>query len=213
MNLVKFALPAVLSLCLAGTIHAESATDFGPKTKIGRVGGLAKLPSHLQNLYRQFRREANYFAAMAVNFETGDGFYIRNFHDAARARAAAIEGCRQFTGSDGCVLYAVAIPNSLPFDQLDASGLSMLAAKEFNTAYVKRRKPGTFAAFAISGASHHGYGDAYDTAEDAKDSAIAYCNIYVAKDMAEMGPQARKYARARNWQECKVVDVAFTPAE
>lgn len=213
MHIQRTLLGAALGVLLAGTSLGADPTDFGQGTHVGRVTGLPALPGDLHRLYTRFKREANYFAAMAVHFEKGYGYYIQNFHDAGRARAAALEGCRQGAGAEGCVIYAVAMPETLPVDQSTARGLSEVAAQSYNSDYRKYRKPGTYAAFAISGASHHGYGSAYATEADARDSAIAYCNVYVAKDMARLGPRARDFTRARGWQTCKVVDVAYTPAK
>lgn len=204
---------STIGLLIAAPPLAAQPTDFGQGTQIGRVESLPKLPSSLQPLYNTFRNEVRYFAAFAVHFEKEKGFFIQNFHDAGRARAAALEGCRLVAQASGCVIYAVAMPESLPVDQSKASGLSELAASQFNMEYSEHRDAGTYAAFAISGASHEGYGYNYTTAADAKDTAIAYCQIGVARDMAELGPDARKFARARGWQHCKVVDVRFTSAD
>lgn len=211
--LAGLASSAALGVMISATSLIAEPADFGQGTKIGRVDTLPELPVKLRPMYRKFRSEVRYFSAFAVHFEKQIGFYIQNFHEAGRARAAALEGCRLYAQADGCVIYAVAMPESLPVDQSRASGLSEHAADDFNTVYRENRKPGTYAAFAISGASHHGYGHDYATAADAKDTALAYCQIGVASDMAELGPEARKFARARGWQNCKVVDVSFTPAE
>jgi len=211
MHLPTFATIGLAAFAALSAPVAAAPTDFGPGTKIGRVADLPPLPRNMRGLYAQFRREASYFAAFAVNYQASEGFYIQNFHDAARARAAALEGCAQIYGREGCVIYAVAIPLNLLVSQPNASGLSEKAADDFNSRYQSNRKPGTYAAFAISGASHHGFGNAYAIEADARDTAIAYCKIGVAMDMAELGPEARKFARARDWNDCTVVDVEFTP--
>lgn len=208
----------MLSAALAFTLMAATPAiaqplQFGAGTKYGRVSGLPELNADQRKGYAQFRNKVKYFGAFAVNFETGFWFYIQNFHDLSRVKTAAVEGCRQISQAEGCALYAVAVPKSASISDSNASGISLEAYQDFNGGYLKHRKPGTYAAFAISGASHHGYGYAYESRADAEDSAIAYCNVGVAKDMAEYGPDARKFARARGWQKCKVVDVSFTPAE
>lgn len=211
MTDLKIRIAAALFVAFGSAPLAAGPTDFGQGTHIGRVAGLPALPANLRSLYRDFRNKTRYFAAFAVNFETQNGFYIQNFHEAGRARAAALEGCRQVSQADGCVIYAVAMPESLPVEQSSAAGFSEAAADDFQTVYQEYRKPGTYAAFALSGASHHGYGNAYESEADAKDTAIAYCMRGVARDMAELGPEARSFARLRNWNSCRVVDVSFTP--
>lgn len=203
----------VCAAALATPLPADQPTDFGQGTQIGRVDALPPLPRDLRKLYGQFRREARYFAAFAVNFDKGRGFYIQNFHDAGSVRTAALEGCRVLSKDDNCVIYAVAMPETVPVATSRATGFSELAADDFNTVYREYRTPGTYAAFAISGASHHGYGNAYAKEADARDTAISYCKVGVAKDMAHLGPEARALARSRGWQNCKVVDVSFTPAQ
>ena len=197
-------------LATAQPLAAEPA-NFGQGKQIGRVGTLPALPPKLRGSYGKFRREARYFAAFAVHFEKAEGFYIQNFHDVASVRATALEGCKQFAEADGCVIYAVAMPASLPVDQSRATALSEWSADDFDTVYKEKQKAGTYGAFAISGASHHGYSYGYKTSAEAKDTALSYCKIGVVKDMAELGPEARKYARASGWQKRKVVDANFTP--
>ena len=200
---------AALCLLCAAPVAADP-TDFGPGTKIGRVSGLPDLPREMARIYRDFRRDVRYFGAMAVNFDTRMAVYLHNYHDATRVQIAALEGCRILSlNKKGCVIYAVAMPQSLPIDRFDASGLSAQAAESFKTAYVETRLPGTYAAFAISGIGHYGYGSAYQTQSDARDTALAYCE----RGVAAFGPDARRFARARGWQKCRVIDVAFTPQD
>lgn len=207
-------LAALLIALISATPLAAGPTDFGPGTQIGRVDGLPPLPASTRRAYRTFIRGGSYFGAFAVNYETEKVFWIRNFHDAGHVRAAALEGCRQLSeGADGCVIYAVAMPESLPVGQSTASGLSRAASDAMKTVYLENRKPGTFAAFAISGASHYGYANAYEKAADARDTALAYCTKGVARDMADFGIEARKFVRPRGWDKCEVVDVSFTPAD
>jgi hypothetical protein len=214
MKSLNRTLSATLALIfLAAPPGITEPTQFGAGTKYGRVSGLPDLSPNLRKAYAQFRNDVKYFAAFAVNFETEDWFYIQNFHNLARVKEAAVEGCRQLSQTEGCTLYGVALPKSLSVSATTASGLSLDASEMFKARYAKHRKPGTYAAFAISGASHQGFGFDYEKREDAADTAIAYCNIGVAKDMAELGPDARKFARARGWDTCKVVDMVFTPKE
>ncbi|WP_298857556.1 hypothetical protein [uncultured Sulfitobacter sp.] len=211
LTVSSVAAAATIGLLASAQPLAAEPVNFGQGTQIGRVGTLPALPPELRGLYSQFRREARYFAAFAVHFEKAEGFYIQNFHDAASVRAAALEGCKQYAQAEGCVIYAVAMPESLPVDHSRATGLSEWAADDFTTVYKEKQKPGTYGAFAVSGASHHGYAHGYKTAAEAANTAIAYCKIGVVKDMAELGPEARKYARARGWQNCKVIESRFTP--
>lgn len=205
---------AFFAICIWVQPALAAPTDFGQGTQIGRVSGMSDLPREMRRVYRSFKKEVRYFGAMAVNYDTAVAIYMQNYHQADRAQAAALEGCRIISlKKEGCTIYAVAMPNSLPIDQFDAQGLSEAAAEDLKAVYRERRIPGTYAAFAISGAGHHGYGTAYLTAEDARDSALAYCERGVAADMAAMGPDARRFARARGWQKCRVIDVAFTPKE
>ncbi|QUJ75129.1 hypothetical protein KDD17_08800 [Sulfitobacter albidus] len=205
-------LSSLLACLIAPLPVLAQPTDFGQGTQVGRVEGIGPLTPEMARVYRSFRREARYFAAMAVNMDSGVAFWIQNFHDAGRARAGALEGCDVISlRKPGCAIYAVAMPESLPIAQSRATGLSEEAADALATVYTERRIPGTYAAFAISGISHFGYADAELTEADARDTAIAYCNRGLAADMAELGPDGRRFARARGWDKCRVIDVQFTP--
>lgn len=188
-------------------------TDFGQGTQIGAVTGLPKLDRSARKSVREFRRNARYFGALAANSTTGDVFFVYNFHDNTEARRAAVEGCNQISRSTDCQIYEVAMPESLPLGQAKAAGFAEVAADAFQNSYRKHRKPGKFAAFAVSGSSHYGFGNAYETAADAMDTAISYCQRGVAKDMPEIGPRGRDFARARGYDVCKVVHVEQTPSD
>ncbi len=199
-------------ICAANAI-AAGPTDFGPGTQVGRVSGLPELPHSLRKSYAEFRRGMSYFGAYAVHFEEEVFFWVRDFHSAGRARAAALEGCKQLSEQQGCVIYAVSIPETLPIDQSQADGLGRLASDAFKTVYQENRQPGSYAAFAISGASHYGYANADASAADARDTALAYCQRGVAGDLASIGPRGREFVRNRKWEACRVVDVTFTPKD
>lgn len=196
-------------LCAAasGGAAAPALTDFGQGTQVGRVTSAQDLTGAARKLYRQFTREARYFGAFAAHPVTGQAFYVVNFHDTQKARRAALEGCAQLAEAAGCQLVGIAMPESLPIDRTNASGMSEEASDAFATVYQENRRPGAYAAFAISGSSHFGYANAWDTADVAKDTALAYCERGVARDMVEIGPKGRDYARARGLNECKVVHV------
>ncbi|MEO0389786.1 MAG: hypothetical protein AAF218_02475 [Pseudomonadota bacterium] len=186
-------------------------TDFGPGTQLGRVTTAAPLEGPARRTYAHFRSQMGYFGAFAASPSTGATFWIRNFYDAGTARAAAVQGCAVLSGTDDCEIYAIMMPETLPLDQSQATGLSAAARDGMATVYQENREPGKFAAFAISGANHYGYAKAWDSAEAARDTALAYCQRGVARDMAEIRPEGRAWVRARGMDTCRVIDVEQTP--
>lgn len=191
---------------------AANPTDFGPGTQIGRFQSAGELGNVGRRGYRDFKKQLGYFGAFAMNAKTDDYFWVRNYHSAAIAKAAAIEGCRQISAQSGCELYAVMMPESLSISTPKAEGFSREAADAFNTEYRENREPGKFYAFALSGANQWGYAYGYDTAADARDTAVSFCASAVAQSMAEIGPEGRKWAKARKLDRCKVVNVEQQPS-
>lgn len=203
---------ACVALCTSLALPATAeVTDFGQGTQIGTVAGTPELGRDAKRVIRQFNRKARYFGAVAAHPDTQEVFWVYNFHSVSEARAAALKGCAEFAQAEGCQIYGVAMPESLPLDQSSAIGMGEEAADAFNTVYQEYREPGKYAAFAISGANHYGFGNAYDTAADAKDSALSYCQRGVARDMPEIGPRGREFARARGYDTCRVIDVQRSP--
>lgn len=207
----RMALWTLLTAIASPALAEFPLSDFGKGTKFGKAAQAPELGRDARKQVTIFRRKARYFGALAANPDTQHVYYVFNFFDIAKAREAALEGCRQISEAKGCRIYAVAMPQSLPVNQARASGLSEEASITVHGRYQEHRKPGKFSAFAISGSSHFGFANAYDTAADAKDTALAYCNRGVAADMADIGPRGREFARARGYNRCRVIHIEQAP--
>lgn len=203
-------LAGFFALMGSSLLAEDDVTTFGAESQVGRSAGL-DLPSEAKRSYRDFRKYASYFGAFAVSPESGESFYVMNFHDASAARASAMEGCRQISRKQDCVLFAVAMPKSLAASTRHAKGLGLESWETFTGAYVTGRKPGKYYAFAISGAYNYGYATAWDTAEFARDTALAYCQKGVARDMVGIGPLGRAWVRNRGIDRCRIVDEGRMP--
>lgn len=204
---IKRGFAALFFSVLAGQGGAQDVQTFGNEAKTGHVEGVSLLPLQKSG-YLKFRRSGGYFGAIYVNTETDAGFYVSGFHDLAKAHSAAKKGCSEFSRGEGtCVLYAVTLPKEMPFDTVTAAGMGQESYQAYMNKYLANKETG-HRAFAISGASQYGLSYGWDDAAEARETALAYCEAAVAKELAGLNIEGRRWAKAHGLTKCRIVDEA-----
>ena len=85
--------------------------------------------------------------------------------------------------------------------------MSQRAAKYFERRYPREQKPGKYGAFALNKAYGYGVSFGGQSAEEAREAALAYCDIASAHALAPLGIEGRNWAKSRGLDKCTVVDV------
>lgn len=181
-------------------------TLFGNAVRMATVDGI-RLGRVQTQSFRQYKSKKSYFGAFYVEPGTDHVFWTRNFHSLDLAKAAAKKGCDVVSEGGNCKLYAILFPRGVDPNAKGLAGFSQVAGKNFKNRYPREQKTGKYGAFALNGA--HGYGVSYGwkSANEASAAALAYCDVASTKALAPLGIEVRKWAKRRNLDKCKVIDV------
>lgn len=195
---------ALLTFASLPPAHAEPR-DFGHAVKLAKVPGI-ELSRKQRESFRAYRSKRAYFGAFYVVPGTDDGFWTRNFHDFDVAKAAAKKGCEIVSKGGDCQLYALLYPAGIDPNAQGVKGMSHHAAKDLRTRYKREQKKGKYGAFALNKAFGFGVSFGWNTAQEAREAAIAYCKVASSKALAPLGIEARKWSNARGLERCTVIN-------
>ena len=207
---------SVVTLTVLGLFAGPSNADvrlFSDSYKIGIVANQPLGKKHTPN-FRRFKAERSYFGAFFVDTTADVSYWVNNFHDMKKAKRAAHKGCdllskdtaHSIHGPSKCRLYAVSYPKEVDPNGRNLSGMGRWALRVFNDTYKARRTAQGYGAFALSNASHFGYTYGWNDSEEAKDQALAHCAAAVAKEMAGLTKEGRRWAHANGLNKCRIVD-------
>jgi hypothetical protein len=196
-----------LALCavLLGGPVASEVKIFGNAVALAKVPGI-ELSRKQQRHFNEFKAKKSYFGAFYAAPGTDYSFWTRNFHSLNSAKMGAKKGCELGAKVAKCSLVAVLFPKGMDPNGNGLAGLGQRAGKEFASTYVKKQKKGKFGAFAINGASDHGFSYGWVSAAEANAAAIEFCNVGSAQALARLGIEGRKWARSNGLDKCRVID-------
>lgn len=103
------------------------------------------------------------------------------------------------------------VPKGVDPNGRDVRGLGLWALRDFGT-YTTKQVADGYGAFAVSVSAHQGYAHGWQNEAEARATAIAFCQAAVARDLTTLGIEGRTFARAKGYDECRVIDVT-RPAE
>ncbi|GLQ27072.1 hypothetical protein [Sulfitobacter pacificus] len=202
----KNGLTTILLLATLLSLPAQAEPKlFGNAVTMGKVPGI-KLSAKQRRTLKWYASNKAYFGAFYVVEGTDHVFWTRNFHSMKIAREAAKTGCEIVSKSKSCVLHAVLYPKGMDPNGKGLDGLGQRTAKDFERKYPKRQKDGKFGAFAINGAYGYGASHGWDSAEEAREAALAYCKLDSSHGMAPIGIAGRKWVESKQIDKCRVVD-------
>jgi hypothetical protein len=178
---------------------------FGSTARLGKASTIQLTPQQ-NKIYKRFRAQKAYFGAFYVREGTSFSGDTLNFHNFDTAKAAAKQRCELAANGKACTLYAVVYPQGVDPNAKSLKGFSQPAAKSFQTKYQRKQIVGKYGAFALNGA--HGFGITYgwNSIDEAREAAIAFCDADSASAMAPLGIEGRKWVRARGLHKCRIVD-------
>lgn len=191
------------ALTLAAPAHAQPQT-FGKATILAKVED-QKLSKEQKQGFNNFRKNKTYFGAYYVSLDGTEGFFVKNFNSLEIAKRAAKKGCEIVSMGSNCRLYAVMVPKGIDPNG-DAEGLGAEASRAFALDYPAQQIAGTHGAFAISRAAVFGYSFGWDSRAEARATAVSYCQAGVAKLLAKLTIEGRKWAQSQGYTTCVVVD-------
>ena len=201
---------AAATFALTAPLSAQEAIKIHPKqVTIGVVKNVKLSPLQRKGL-SYFRSQKSYFGAFYVSL---DGKWFQSFinwHYLEKVKVAVKKACDTRPNGSPCVLAAVSVPEGVPVDAKSATGLGSSARASMQD-YRDRQVEGQYGAFAISNSSHEGYSFNWPNSAEARETALEYCRASVAHDMAGIGTEGRKFARAKGYNTCKIID-RYDPA-
>jgi hypothetical protein len=209
MNLPRLFTTLFCAALLAAPAQAEPKM-FGNAVTMGKVPGV-KLGAKQRRAFKWYASQKAYFGAFYVVEGTDHLFWTRNFHSMKVAQEAAKTGCEIVSKTKSCKLHAVLYPKGMDPNGTGLDGLGQRTAKDFQRRYPKIQKDGKFGAFAINGAYGYGASFGWDSAEEAREAALAYCKLDSSHGMAPIGIAGRTWVKAKQIEKCRVIDT-HTPS-
>jgi hypothetical protein len=207
---------SLLSCLSVPTASAEAdPVVYGAKTKVARLLE-HKLGRDQTRSWQQFKRACCYFGAYTINTEADHGGFAQGFNSLKTAIDAAEVICREVSKAEGgnpkaCKLYAYSFPAEISATDRLASGLGIPARNGFLKTYQKEQTKTGYGAFAIGPARGWGASWNWPSKADAKAAAIAQCQADIAITVADIGPPAPEWVKAKGLDQCRIVHET-TPA-
>jgi hypothetical protein len=201
-------LATVLALAPALPVMADTPISTA-KATIGKDPAATLLPIQ-KRIFTDFRSERSHFGAYARNIAEDTSYWVRNFSDLGKARAAALKGCDVLSTSGvkgKCTIYAVMVPKGMDVSTTNARQLGREAAQVFTGSYRSKQVEGRYGAFASSPSSAYGTSWNWPNAAEARATALAYCEANALIDLASLNIEGRTWAKRNGLATCDIVDV------
>lgn len=209
----RFRWIVILSLFACLVVPSSSAEAdpvvYGVKTKVARLFE-HELGRDQTRSWQQFKRACCYFGAYAINTETDHGGFAQGFNSLKTAIDAAEVSCREVSKAEkvnpkACRLYAYSVPAEISATDRLASGLGIPARDGFLKMYQKKQTKTGYGAFAIGPARGWGASWNWPSKADAEATAIAQCQADIAIMVADIGPPAPQWVKAKGFDKCRIV--------
>lgn len=197
----------ITALVISSVTPVQAETrQFGNAVSMATVPDI-KLSRKQRDSFKAYRSKKSYFGAFYVVQGTDHGFWTRNFHNFDLAKAAAKKGCEIVSKGGKCELYALLYPKGIDPNAQGLHGLSQTAAKALNGRYPREQKAGKYGAFALNKAYGFGVSFGWNSEAEAKEAALEFCKVASSQALAPLGIEARKWARGRGLEKCRIIDV------